>query len=53
MYANPLRFIDNGETSGYTATAAPVEPGVDTDDALAAAGFTPDEIGSLHEAGAV
>ncbi len=53
VYANPLRFIENGETRGYTATAAPAEPGADTDAALAAAGFTPDEIGSLHEAGAV
>ncbi len=53
VFANPLRFIDEDETRGYTATAAPAEAGAHTDTTLAEAGFTADEIRALHEAGAV
>jgi hypothetical protein len=41
-----LRFIDEGETRGYTATAASAEAGAHTDTTLAQAGFTDDEIRS-------
>jgi alpha-methylacyl-CoA racemase len=54
IYANPLRFVDDGdEVRTYTATAPPAETGSSTDDALRAAGFTDDDIESLHADGVV
>jgi alpha-methylacyl-CoA racemase len=53
IFANPLRFVGDDAPSTYTATAPPAEAGTHTDDALAAAGFSPEEIASLRTTGAV
>jgi alpha-methylacyl-CoA racemase len=53
IFANPLRFGGDDAPSTCTATAPPAEAGTHTDDALAAAGFSPEEIASLRTTGAV
>jgi crotonobetainyl-CoA:carnitine CoA-transferase CaiB-like acyl-CoA transferase len=53
ILANPLRFGDNGNTRGYTATAPPATAGEHTDAALADVGFSAEEIAALHDEGAV
>lgn len=53
ILANPLRFGDNGDTRGYTATAPPATAGEHTDSALADVGFSAEEIAALHDEGAV
>ena len=53
VVANPLRFDGADGDAATVARAAPPELGEDTDDVLAAAGFTPAEIEALHADGAV
>ena len=53
VVANPIRIDRVMGDVGSNARGAAPELGGDTDDALAAAGFTPDEIAQLHDEGAV
>jgi alpha-methylacyl-CoA racemase len=53
VLANPIRFSGEGGDSASHALAEPPELGADTDPALAAAGFSPDEIATLRAAGTV
>jgi crotonobetainyl-CoA:carnitine CoA-transferase CaiB-like acyl-CoA transferase len=50
---SPVRLRKPDGTEEPFTPDPPPEPGHDTDDALAAAGYAPDEIAALHDAGAV
>jgi crotonobetainyl-CoA:carnitine CoA-transferase CaiB-like acyl-CoA transferase len=50
---SPVRLRKPDGTEDPFAPEPPPELGAHTDDALAAAGFTSDEIAALHAAGAV
>jgi crotonobetainyl-CoA:carnitine CoA-transferase CaiB-like acyl-CoA transferase len=53
VLGSPIRIDGAPGDVGSNARGAAPELGGDTDDALAAAGYTPDEIAQLHEEGAV
>jgi alpha-methylacyl-CoA racemase len=48
VLANPIRYGGSGGDAASHALSDPPELGADTDGALSAAGFTPDEIVALH-----
>lgn len=51
--ANPIRFRDSNGTLPQQAPTSPVPAGANTDDILAEAGFSADEIADLRASGAV
>lgn len=53
VLANPLRFDEAPAGAGTLATAPPPELGEHTDAVLAEAGFSPEEMASLHDDGVV
>jgi alpha-methylacyl-CoA racemase len=53
VVANPIRFDGADGTAASFARRPPPELGADTDDVLAAAGFTADDIAALHADGVV
>lgn len=53
VVANPVRLDGADGEAASAALAAPPGLGADTDDVLAAAGFTPDEIAELRATGTV
>jgi crotonobetainyl-CoA:carnitine CoA-transferase CaiB-like acyl-CoA transferase len=52
-FANPLRFVDGGDSRVFTTTGSPARPGEHTDEVLHAAGFAAEEIESLRRDGVV
>jgi alpha-methylacyl-CoA racemase len=53
VVANPVRVSGEDGRGSSAGLRWPPDLGADTDAALAAAGFTPDEIGALHDDGVV